>query len=80
MTCAWNLAFSHTAHATQRQRRHEVQAVDRKVRLFMTPLPEGNWERMKRVVIDPSLRDPISIGHPFTDEMSLKLKSVGVVS
>ena len=40
-------------------------------------LPEDSWEWIKGVVIDPSLQDPVGIGHWFTEETLRKLKISG---
>ena len=45
----------------------KYKTVDRKVRPVAAPLPEGSESRKKGVASDPSLRDPASIGHTFTD-------------
>ena len=36
------------------------KTMDRKLRPVTTPLPEDNWEQIKGVATDPSLRDPLS--------------------
>ena len=41
----------------------KYKTVDRTVRSVAAPLLEDNWDRMKMVVEDPSLRDPIAIGY-----------------
>ena len=46
----------------------KYKTVDRKVRPVVDPLPEDSWERMKAVADYPSLRDPIGIGHRFTNK------------
>ena len=51
--------------------------MDGKVRPVAAPLPEGSELRIKGVVSDPSLRDPTSIGHTFTDIMLQELKIDG---
>jgi hypothetical protein len=55
----------------------KYKTVDRKVMPVAAPLPEGSGLRMKGVVLDPSLQDPASIGHQFTDIMLRELKVGG---
>ena len=55
----------------------KYKTVDRKVRPVAAPLPEGSELRIKGVASDPSLRDPASIGHTFTDITLRELKIGG---
>ena len=52
----------------------KYKTVDRKVRTVAAPLPEGSELRIKG---DPTLRDPASIGHTFTDITLRQLKIGG---
>ena len=55
----------------------KYKTVDRKVRPVVAPLSEGSELRIKGVASDPSLRDPSSIGHTFTDITLRELKIGG---
>jgi hypothetical protein len=48
--------------------------MDRKIKPVVIPLPEESWEKMKEFVNDPSLRNPMMIGHVFTEESKEKLQ------
>ena len=64
--------FGRTARVDTR-----YKTIDQKVRQVATPLPEGSKSRMKGVTSDPSLLDPVSIGHWFTDITLRNLKVRG---
>ena len=55
----------------------KYKIVDQKMKPVAAPLPEDSWERIKRVVTDPNLRDLAGIGHRFTDKTLRELKIVG---
>ena len=46
----------------------KYKTVDKKIKPVAIPLPEDSWQKMKEVANDPSLRDPKTIGHVFTEE------------
>ena len=52
----------------------KYKTVDRKIKPVAVPLPEDSWQKMKEVAKDPSLRNPNTIGHVFTEEMKGKLR------
>ena len=49
----------------------KYKTVDKKIKPVAVPLPEDNWQKMKEVANDPSLRDPKTIGHVL---LRIKLK------
>ena len=55
----------------------KYKTMDRNVRPVVATLSEGNWEQIKGVATDPSLRDLAGIGHRFTDKMLRELKIGG---
>ena len=55
----------------------KYKTMDRNVRPVVATLSEGNWEQIKGVATDPSLRDPADIGHRFTDKTLRELKIGG---
>ena len=57
----------------------KYKTMDLKVRPVVAPLPEGSELRLKGVTLDPSLRDPVVIGHQFTDITQWELKVGGGV-
>ena len=52
----------------------KYKTVDKKIKPVAVPLPEDSWQKMKEVANDPSLRDPKTIGHVFTEETKGKLR------
>ena len=52
----------------------KYKTVDRKIKPVVVLLPEDSWQKMKEVANDPSLRDPKTIGHVFTEETKGKLR------
>ena len=53
----------------------KYKTVDKKIKPVAVPLPEDNWQKMKEVANDPSLRDPKTISHVFTKETKGKLRA-----
>jgi hypothetical protein len=51
----------------------KYKTVDKKIKLVAVPLPEESWQKMKEVANDPSLRNPKTIGHGFTEKTKEKL-------
>uniref|UniRef100_A9U4G7 Predicted protein n=1 Tax=Physcomitrium patens TaxID=3218 RepID=A9U4G7_PHYPA len=47
---------------------------DKKVKVVARPLPEDSKEQMGEATKEASLRDPVSIGHQFTEETFEELK------